>query len=39
MCAMKRFLQSQADAFPNYDFARFGNDTIVDPTNGKDYEE
>ena len=30
--------QSQADALPDYHFARFGNDTIVDPTNRKDCE-
>ena len=38
MCAMETFLQSQADAFLNYDSACFGIDTIGDPTNGKVYE-
>ena len=40
MCAMEKFLQSQADAYAlsNYDFACFGNYTITNPTSGKDYD-
>ena len=40
MCAMNKFLKSQADAYAlsNYDFACFGNYTIADPTSGKDYD-
>ena len=40
MCAIDSFLKSQTDAYAlsNYDFACFGNYTIVDPTSGEDYD-
>ena len=40
LCALDSFLESQADSYAlsNYDFACFGNYTIADPTDGKDYD-
>lgn len=40
LCAMDDFLESQKDAFAlsEYQYACFGNYTIADPTDGKDYD-
>jgi hypothetical protein len=40
MCEMSAFVHSQANSheLSNYDYACFGNYTIVDPTNGQDYD-
>lgn len=40
MCSMTNFLQSQASAESqaNYDYACFGNYSIIAPTNGNDYD-
>ena len=40
LCAMDQFLASQyeAETLANYQFACFANYTIVDPTNGNDYD-
>ncbi|KAK5718140.1 hypothetical protein LTR17_015862 [Elasticomyces elasticus] len=40
MCALDDFLASQwqAEELANYDFACFGNYTILAPTNGNDYD-
>jgi hypothetical protein len=40
MCALDSFLESQykAEELANYQFACFKNYTIVDPTNGNDYD-
>lgn len=40
LCALGDFVASQADAaaLANYDFACFANYTLVEPTNGKDYD-
>ena len=40
MCAMSNFLASQANATTqaNYQYACFGNYSIINPTNGNDYD-
>lgn len=40
MCSMSNFLQSQANAetLANYNYACFGNYSIIAPTNGNDYD-
>ncbi|KAI7346312.1 hypothetical protein KC336_g22823, partial [Hortaea werneckii] len=40
LCAKDDFLASQYEAMElaNYDFACFANYTILDPTNGRDYD-
>lgn len=40
LCAMKSFVASQngSYALSNYDYACFGNYSIIDPTNGNDYD-
>lgn len=40
LCAMDKFLSSQSNAYAlsNYDYACFGNYTIINPTNGNDYD-
>lgn len=40
MCAMESFIESQANAYElsNYDFACFGNYTILNATSGQDYD-
>jgi hypothetical protein len=40
MCALDKFLASQweAEKLANYQFACFANYTIIDPTNGNDYD-
>ena len=40
LCAKGNFLASQADAYAlsNYDYACFGNYSIINATNGNDYD-
>lgn len=40
LCAMESFLSTQANAYEmsNYDYACFGNYSIVQPLNGNDYD-
>lgn len=40
LCAMDDFLASQADSYAlsNYQYACFGNYSIIDPLNGNDYD-